>query len=835
MTRTARMPWIGETWRDVRLAARMLRHSPGFACVAVLSLALGIGANTAIFQLIDAVRLRNLPVHNPGELAEVRLVGGNKGFGTTPSPYGELTRPLWQELRDHQQAFSGTFAWGTRGMFVGEGATFHPAAGLTVSGDFFRVLGVPAFRGRLIEPADEGGPCPTSRAVVSYAFWQRELGGRAIGGRDAPLLKIEDQPHEVIGVTPPTFLGLAVGDTFDVVVPFCQPKELRRELFDIAVMGRLRPGWTIDRASAHFGALSTGVFAATVPAGYSAASTERYKAFKLAAYPAASGVSWLRKQYDTSLTLLLAITGLVLLIACANLANLLLARASTREREVAVRLALGASRLRLLRQMLAESGLLAALGAIAGIGLAQVLSRLLVRSLGAEGDAPVLPIDLDWRALLFATLVGALTCIVFGVAPAIRATRTEPGIVMKAGGRGVVGGSGRVSIRGLSMQGAMVVTQIAVSLVLLVAALLFVRSFHNLMTFDIGMRQQGVLVGYFAYPRTGIPAERLSDFQRTLVDEVRAVPGIINAATTTNVPLVGGSWTLGVTVDAAEGSSKFTWVGPEYFQTMAMPVVQGRGLTLRDTQSSPRVVVVNQTFVKKFIGARSPLGRSVRTSPEPNYPTAVYEIVGVIPDTRYNSLRGETPPMAFAPDTQYPAFGPRTAMMVHTNLAPAAAIASVKAQFARTHPEMIVMFDVFDTRIRSGLVRERLLAMLSGFFGGLAALLAMVGLYGVMSYATAQRRHEIGIRVALGALRWHVVTMVMRDAAWLLAAGVVVGSALALLAGQSAASLLFGLQPHDPLTLAGACTLLAVIAGIASYLPARRASKLDPLVALRHD
>src|SRR5437667_6332135 len=526
--------WLESLWQDLRDGARQFRLSPGFALVAIVSLALGIGANTAIFQLLDAVRLRSLPVQNPQELAEVRIVGGNGGLGINPGRYVQLTRPLWQQIQSQQQSFSGVFAWSANDVRVGKGSELRRAHGIWVSGDFFRVLGVQPWRGRLILPEDEQGACPSSRAVVSYGYWQGEMGGRDIGARST--LIINDGLKEVIGVTPPGFFGLAVGDSFDVAIPFCQPKELRRDVFDVAVMGRLRPGWTLKRASAWLDAISPGIFEATALTGYSTQTVETYNRFRLAAYAASEGVSWLRTQYDSSLQLLLVITGLVLLIACANLANLMLARASTREHEVAVRLALGASRGRLLRQVLAESALLAAIGTGLGIYLARFLSRILVWSLSTESGSVHLAVETDWRVLLFAAGLAALTCAFFGAVPALRATSTEPAAAMKAGGRGLSGGRER-----LSMQRLMVVTQIAVSLVLLVGAFLFVRSFRNLMTFDSGMREGGITIAFIGFERSRVAPDHYWDFQRELVNEVRSIPGILGA-TTTNVPLLGSSW-----------------------------------------------------------------------------------------------------------------------------------------------------------------------------------------------------------------------------------------------------------------------------------------------------
>jgi predicted permease len=819
--------WLESTWQDLRYGARTLRLSPGFAAVAILSLTLGIGANTAIFQLLDAVRLRSLPVQNPRELAEVKIVGGNHGMGMNQQ-YGELTRPVWQLIRDKQQAFSGMFAWSVSRRYVGQGGDMRSFRGLWVSGEFFRVLGVRPWRGRLLMPEDSGA-CPVSRAVVSYSYWQSQMGGRQ-PGPDAKLM-VNNDLVEIVGVTPPEFFGMSVGDNFDIALPLCQPKDqLRRDVFEVSVMGRLKPGWTLPRASAEMQTLSPGIFEATVPPGRDPRWSDTYKHFRLAAYPAAQGVSWLRESYDRSLWLLLGITGLVLLIACANLANLMLARASTRERELAVRLALGASRTRLVRQLLAESALLAAAGTALGAAMAHYLTGVLVWAISTEGSSVNLNTGMDWRVLLFAAGMAILTCAAFGVLPALRAAQGQPAAAMKAGGRGMTTGRERFSVQRL-----MVVTQISVSLVLLVAALLFVRSFRNLITFDPGMREGGITVAFLGYWQSNLPPQRWAQFQRDLLDEVRATPGVLDAATTTNTPLNGSSWGHGVRVGSVEGDSMFTWVSPGYFTTMGIPVVLGRDFTQNDTAASTRVAVVNQTFVHKLLAGADPIGRTLRTGAEPNYPSTVYEIVGVIPDTQYNDLRGQTPPMAFAPASQFPSQGPWSVIMVRSNAPPAAISATIKRRLAARHPDVIMEFSDFQKQIRDQLTPERLMAMLSGFFGLLAALLAMLGLYGVISFLVARRRNEIGIRLALGAERVQVVGMVMREAGRLLLIGVLTGAVLSLLAGSGARSLLFGLKPNDPLTLAAAALLLASIAAIASYLPARRASKLDPMAALRDE
>jgi predicted permease len=818
--------WLESIVQDVRHGLRTMIANPGFSLIAILSLALGIGANTAIFQLLNAVRLRSLPVKNPHELVEIKIIGGSGGMGLG-NAYGELTRPMWEEIRRDHPALSGVFAWSPERIGVGEGRDFQVARGISVSGDFFRVLGIEPFRGRLLA-ADDEHTCPGLTAVVSYAFWQSKLGARQIDGNSK--LLIDNRLRQIVGVTPPSFTGLVVGERFDVAVPACMPKQLRTDVFKVTVMGRLKPGWTIASASAQLTGMSPAIMAASEIRGYDSSTVKKYRQFKLAAYPASTGVSNLRQTYDSSLWLLLAITGLVLLIACANLANLMLARASTREREIAVRLALGAARTRVLRQLMVESALLAAVGAGLGIGLAEFLSRALVLSLSTEEGGIALSTGMDWRVLLFATTVTMLTCLVFGIVPSLRASGADPVTAMKSGGRGITGGRER-----FSFQRGMVVTQISMSLVLLVGALLFVRSFRNLMIFNPGMREEGITLAFIGFDKSNIPHDHLEEFSRELTDEVRSIPGVLNAATTTHVPLIGGSWGHQITIGKMDGGANFTWASPEYFDTMGIPLLIGRGFTKDDTAASQRVAVVNQTFVRRFLNGADPIGQTLRTHPEPDYPSTIYQIVGVMADSKYQNLREETPAFVIAPSTQFPAIGPGTAMTIRSSLPPEVAVDSVKRRIGEKHPEIVVFAGSFQTWIREGLLRERLMAILSGFFGFLAALLGMLGLYGVISYLVMQRRNEIGIRIALGAGRGEVVRMVMREAGLLLIVGVVIGTAISLVAGRAAESLLFGLKSSDPVTLGTAAALLIAIGALASFIPARRASQLDPMAALRSD
>lgn len=820
-------------WRDIRYAIRGYINAPMFAIVAITTLALGIGANTAIFQLLNEIRLRSLPIAHPEELVDIRIIGGNHGLGINEGTYTRITRPVWQEIERSHDPLSGVFAWRSSFQNMQTGLTANdvrPVRALNVSADFFNVLGITPFAGRLLGPEDASSACTSSNAAVSYSWWQSQMGKRPISATETVVL--DGTQYHIVGVTPLRFFGLAVGEGFDFVTPLCTPPNVQREHFDIGVMGRLAPGWTSERATQWFTSASKGFFEAAVPQGYSAKSTQQFREFKLGAFLATTGVSDLRDTYDSSLWILLAITGLVLLIACANLANLMLARANARQREVAVRMALGATRTRLLLQLLIESSLLAVMGALLGIALAQFFSRLLIRALTTGNDSITLTVHTDWRVLLFATAVAILTCAVFGTLPAFRASKADPIDALKSGDGHATGRRDRFSI-----QRVMVTTQVAVSMVLLVTALLFMRSFRNLMTVDPGMREEGISVGFFNVLHSKIDPAHVEDFKRQLLNDVRSIPGVTNAAITTMVPLNGGSWGHGVTVGPKEGNSHFTWVSPTYFQTMGIPVLSGRNFNDNDTQSSPRVAIVNQTFVRNFLDGQNPIGKTVRTAAEPRYPSTLFEIVGIIPDTKYNDLRGDPEPMAFVPVMQFPieADGPGLAMVISSTLPSAIVSENIKRTIASSRPEIRTHFFELQSAVRKNLLRERLLAILSAFFGALAILLVMVGLYGVVSYLVSRRRNELGIRIALGSTRQQIISLVMRDAGRMLAIGIAVGAFVSLLATRGAGSILFGLRSWDLTSLSFSVALLAIVATVASFLPAFRAARLDPVEALRRE
>ena len=818
-------------WQDLRYGARLLRLNPGFALVAIASLALGIGANTAIFQLIDAVRLRTLPVKNPQELAEVQLASRDTyGRGTSQGSHANMTNPLWEQVRNHQQGFSGMFAWYTQPIHVKIGAEILHVNGLAVSGDFFKVLGVAPILGRVLTRDDDRPGCGSPGAVISYSFWQRQFGGdTAVLGRK---VVIERRPFDVIGVTPAGFFGMEMDRHFDVAVPVCLLGGAgwleRRDLWWLAVMGRLKPGWSLAQASAQLQSISPGIFRATLPTGYDRDVSD-YLKLSLGAFPAGTGFSSLRQQYGEPLWLLLAIAALVLLIACANLANLMLARAGARERELAVRLALGASRGRVIRQLLAESLLIACAGAVAGIFLARNLSRFLASFLAAEVD-----LSMDWRVFAFTAVVAILTCILFGLAPALRATRTSPGSAMKAGGRGLTSTRERFGFRR-----ALVVAQVALSLVLLVGALLFVRSLQNLLTIDTGYRHDGVLVAYLDTSNANLPAARAKSINRELLTRIRATPGVYGAATASIVPLRSESWTLGIKAAGArkekEGSSRFNWVSGEFFRTMGAPLLAGRDFNERDTPASPKVVIVNEAFARRLLDGGNPVGRTFRTVAEPGYPETLYEIVGLVRNTKYNDIRADFEPIVFAAASQRGDDDTSAQVLIRSNVPLSQLIPAVRNTVRDVSPEIDVSFTALKTQILERLLPERLMATLSGFFGFLAAVLATVGLYGVMSYVVVRRTNEIGIRMALGAGRSEVIRMILREALVLTGAGLLAGTALTLAAGRAIAAMLFHLRPYDARTIALAAGSLALVALAASLAPAWRAAKLDPMAALRNE
>ncbi|MGA8029494.1 MAG: ABC transporter permease [Bryobacteraceae bacterium] len=832
---------LENTWQDFRHGGRLLQLNKGFFIVAALSLALGIGANTAIFQLLNAVRLRMLPVQRPQELAELQIAKNEHCCsGNFSDRRANFTYPQWDQIRNRQQAFSSLFAWGDTRFNLSQSGEARFAEGLWVSGDFFKTLGVRPLLGRLIAKEDDRAGCGSPGVVISYAFWQRQFGGdlEVIGTK----LSLDGHRVDIAGVTPANFFGVEVGRNFDVAVPICAEPLIngedshlaKRHHWWLAIIGRLNPGWTVTRAAAQVKAISPAVFESTVPPNYRPDQAKYYAGYKLTAVPAGSGVSSLRKTYEEPLLLLLGIAGVVLLIACSNLANLMLARASTREREMAVRLAIGANRSRLIRQLLAESLLLTAIGTAAGAFLAHFLSRYLVSFLTTGNNPLFVELFPDWRVLGFTASVAILTCILFGLTPALRATRTAPASAMKATARAVTADRQR-----FGLGRALVISQIAMSFVLLFGALLFVRSLRNLSTLDAGFREDGLLITAIDISSLNFPVARRPVLYRNLLDGVRRTPGVEQAASVAIVQVSGNGWNDSIEILGQRTEKRlipwFDSVSAGYFRTMGTPLLAGRDFDRRDVLSSPEVAIVNEQFCKKFLGGANPLGRQFRILAGPGEPQHIYQIVGLVKNSKYQSLRDDFQPVVFVAATQNNEPGLGTNLIVRSRAPLGALMSAVKKTVLHENRGISLQFQVFKTQIRESLLRERLMATLSGFFGALAALLATVGLYGVVSYMVARRRNEIGIRMALGANRTNILKLVMREAGLLLAAGLVAGTALATAIARTASSLLYGLKPTDPASIAFGVVLLGLIALAASFLPALRASRVEPMAALREE
>jgi predicted permease len=829
-----------EMFQDLRFGVRMLLKNKGFTAMAVLSLALGVGANAAIFQLLDAVRLRSLPVKAPQELAEVHIANNAGARGNFSSPYPSVTNPIWEQIRARQQAFSSICAWSADTFNLARGGEARFARGMYVSGDFFNTLGVQPALGRLITTADDQREIGAPVVVLSHVFWQREYAGDAnVIGRK---LILGAQSFEIIGVTPESFFGMEIGRSFDFALPVGADTVLRGKNHRLdsgtnwwlSVVGRLKPGWTLEQATAQAQAISPGLFETTLPANYPPVSVKDYLASKLVAVPAGSGVSQLREDYERSLWLLLAIAGLVLLIACANLANLLLARASARGREIAVRQALGASRGRLVRQLLVESLLLAGIGAALGAALARSLSQFLVAFLSTSNNKVFLDLNPDWRILGFTAGLAALTCLLFGLAPALRATRTEPAAVMKAGGRSMTAGR-----EGFSLRRALVITQVALSLSLVAGALLFSRSLGKLLTVDAGFRQEGLLSVGVGFRGLNLQPDRNQPFRKELLDRIKAIPGVESAAETTNVPLDGNSSGNSVWMDGeGEGQKKGvrrSRVGPDYFRTLQTPLLAGREIDARDSTGAPKVAVVNEAFARQFLDGANPVGQRFWIEKTPFEPETLYEIVGLVRNTKYGDLREAFEPIVYLSTAQDPFQGAGGQFLIRSSLPQAQVIAAVKRLLNEINPAIGMNFRVFKTMIDASLLRERLMATLSGFFGLLALLLACIGLYGILSYGVASRTNEIGIRMALGAKRRDVLWLVMREALLLVAGGVAAGIPLIFALTRLASTLLFNLSPTDPVSLGAAALLMLAVAAVAGYAPSRRATRVDPMVALRYE
>ena len=821
--------WLDTVLADVRYALRGLRRSPAFSLVAILSLALGIGANTAIFSLLDAVLLESLPVHRPEEL--VRVIRGAQST--------VVTNPIWEELRDRQDVFSGIFAYGDTRFNLAQGGEAHNILGNWVSGDFFATLGVSPVLGRLISREDDVRGC-AAVAVVSHSLWRSEYGADAgVVGRS---ISLNGHAHTILGVTDARFTGVNVGQPAQVFAPLCAREVHQKGVLDLRshwylqVMGRPASGTTLQQVQARVGALASGIHAATVPRDWGVEQQRNYQSVTLGVEPAPNGNSFVRRQYTRPLVVLMVVVGVVLLIACVNVANLLLARAAARRRELAIRLAIGAGRLRLLRQMLTESLLLAMFGAVAGIVFALWSSRLLVALLSSSWGAVWLDLSINGRVLGFTMLVAALTGILFGLAPAWSATRLAPLGAMKEAGRGIAEGHSR-----FNAGRALVAAQVALSLVLLVGAGLLLGSFRSLSTLDAGFDREGVLLVSVSLPDEVAEPEQRSSVLRDLLERFRALPGTRSASASDITPISGSTWNNFIAVDGYTPGSNddalvyFNEVSDGYFATLRTALLAGRDFDHGDNAGEQRVALINLSMARRFFGDANPIGREFRVQMNSDQYEPPVRIIGVVEDAKYESLREATLPTAYLSMNQNAQpFGGRTYQLLSAG-APETLIEGVKDAVAEINPNISLEFRTLDAQVAASLTRERMLALLSAFFGALALLLSVIGLYGTLSYSVTRRRREIGVRLALGAAPARVLRMVLGEAGTMVLAGLTLGVIAALAGTRLISSFLFGLSPTDPTTIVLAGALLALVALAASAIPAWRAASTDSLIPLREE
>jgi len=815
--------WLDALAADIRQAFRALRANRGFAVVAVVSLALGIGANTAIFSLINAVMLRSLPVRHPETLLSVRMGGTDDVF----------TNPLWEQIRARGDVFGGAFAYGQARFNLAPAGEARNVDGEWVSGDYFRTLGVPATLGRTIDAADDVRGCPAI-AVMSYGLWQTEFGGaqNAVG----KTLMVNAHPYTVVGVVDRGYSGITVGQRSQLYLPICSEAVMdgpdnaidNRSSWWLNVMVRPAAGSTAAQTAARLAAAAPDVMAATLPPDRPPQAQAEYLKQTLTVTPAASGVSQLRLQYTGALRVLMVVVALVLLIACANVANLLLARATVRQHEAAIRLALGAGRKRLVRQMLTEAIVLSLLGAALGVLFANWGARLLTSFLSVRGTAAWLDLAIDLRVLAFTSAVALLSGILFGLAPAWRSARTDPQAALKAQGRSVVGRSRR------GVGWALVAGQVALSFVLLTSAGLLLSSFRNLTTTHAGFQRSGVLLVNVGLPDTS------TSLPGTILERLRALPGVRSVAFSSMTPMSNRGENTFLVTDSYHPVRKrdgLTWVNhisEGYFSTIGTRLLRGRDIEASDRAGSSQVAIITQSVARKVFAAADPLGQQFRR-PMGKQDSAPYEVIGVVEDTKFGSLRDSTGPVIYLPAAQADQPVQFFTVEIRSDIPPTTLIAGVKSVMAQLSPPASLQFTTLSEQVARSLSRDRLLATLATFFGGLALLLALIGLYGTMAYSVARRRNEIGIRIALGAARQRVVRMVVGEVIVVVITGLCVGVALAVVATRLVASFLFGLRASDPATWIASAAVLIGVALLAGAAPAWRAARMNPMMALREE
>ena len=823
--------------QDVRYALRIFGRTPVITGIAIFSLALGIGANTAIFSLIDTVVLRLLPVQNPQELVQVYRTSPPQNAEPTPS----FTNPLWEQLRDHQDVFSGVLSWSSTQFDLAQGGEVRHASGIFASGSYFHTLGVLPAAGRLIVPDDDRRGC-SGVAVLSYGFWQDHFGGaqNAVGSA----ISLDHQSFRIVGVSSPGFYGLESGQKFDVAIPVCaaalfdgkQSRINQRSWWWLSIVGRVKHGVSPEQLGTRLGVLSPQVFGGAVPQDWAPAEQQSFVTRRLVSLPAAAGTSDLRHHFGQPLAILMAVVGLVLLIACANIASLMFARGVARTKEMAVRKALGASRSRLVRQLLTECILLSSAGALLGMLFARWGSVLLVRFISTANNPVFLDLSLDGRVLAFTAAVAILTGVLFGLFPTIRSTRVSLTSAMK--GTGAEDAERRARFHPGKW---IVASQVAMSLVLLVAAGLFLRSLVKLVTLDLGFDRNNVLLVAANLKTAGVPPEQWLATGEDIESRLRSLPGVISVSRSIMTPISNFEWNNYIKVDnpnppTGDASlAYFNFISPSYFDTLRTPLLAGRAFNANDTKTSPQVAIVNETFARRFFSTPNPVGKTFRVAADPGKPEPLVQIVGLVKDSKYESLREDTYATVFSPISQIPeSFGPEN-FELRTAAPPSGLALAVQDVVAKVNKSIPLEFHTLAQQIDDSLVQERLLATLSAFFGALALLLAAIGLYGALSYLVNQRRTEFGIRMALGALPVSILRLVLWDLTAVLLGGIGAGVAISWAATGLLRKLLFGLAPHDSVTLAIAIGLLAAVAFLAAYLPARRAMRGDPMTALRYE
>ncbi len=835
---------------DLRYALRMFRNNPGFTAVAVLSLALGIGANTAIFTLLDAVVLKMLPVKDPQELA-VFGQGMGRGINGEDDPVNRSTvlysYPLYKDLRDGNAIFQSLAAIDSmdhtvymRDSAARPDAQPEAANARVVSGNYFDVLGIQPLLGRLIHPPDDVTAGAHPVVVLTHGYWQRRFASDpSIVGRS---LLLNGQAYSVLGVAPKGFRGETVGQDADIFAPLAMQQEISRfgpmlndrKVSFLLLLGRLKPGVTVKQASAAMTLEFQQALRAEAGGELSPDRERRLAQRHVEIVPAQQALSSLRRNYEQPLFLLMGVVGLVLLIACANVANLLLARAAGRRKEVGVRLALGASRGRLVRQLLTESLLLAGAGGLAGLLIAPWATQFLVRMVYASAETIPLNLDPDARVLGFTLAISVLTGLLFGLAPALRATRLDLAPTLKVQSRGTIGETSR-----FTLSKGLVVTQVALSLLLLVGAGLFVGSLRNLRSLNLGFRPEKLLLVGIDPRGAGYSEEkpeRLTELYRKIRDRMQAIPGV-ESASVSFMPLLSGArrsssaQVEGYTPGKDEPSNvRQMHVTPGYFETVGMTLAEGRVFDEHDRTGGAPVAIVNQKFAERYFAGRSALGGHIGFDGK----TTNIEIVGVARDAKYNDMREEEPELAFLPVYQEPQM--LQSLEIRTRGDTTALTGEVKQALAEVDRNLPVRSVItMDAQVDRALQQERLMTNLTTFFGLLALLLASIGLFGVMSYAVSRRTSEIGIRMALGAEQRSVLWMVLRESLLLVVIGAAAGLVAAFASTRLLANLLYDTSPTDPLAFTLAAAVLLGVAALAAYLPARRAARVNPMVALRYE